>query len=203
MLIGGCGLRDTSMYYYIHAPNQTVIPLRVIPIYIDQEFGEADKIEIDNAIGQWNFAFNGYVKLEAVDWHFQMETNKIIEGLHRGGWFILKVDSNNEIVQGHQTRALAFANKISGNYIYIIRDRIQTDDIKYISMHEMGHLLGSDHIGKLLMFPYYNKSRFQCIDWDTLQEVARAQHLEVSNLNYCIYGIGNDPGHNSSVSVDE
>ncbi len=192
----GCGLRDNSLYYYIHAPNQAVIPLKSYHIYVDREFGEADKVSIMQAVEQWNFALNGYIKIDIVEWNFQMLPSQIKEGMENNGWFFLKIDSHSKFLPDTKIGkiVLAYCDKILGTRMFMIRDRMGNEDVQPIVLHEIGHLLGAEHVGHQLMYPYYGKERFRCVDWESINFVARQQHLDVNNLNYCIQGASSRSG---------
>lgn len=188
--IFGCGVRDNGLYYYIHAPNQTVIPLKSYHIYVDKDFSGADKISITQAVEQWNFALNGYIKIDIISWDFQMEPSILKEGMENGGWFFLKIDSQSKLLSETKEGkiVLAYCDKILGTRMFMIRDRVKDLDVQPIILHEIGHLLGAEHIGHQLMYPYYSHDRFRCVDWESISLVAKQQHLDVNNLNYCIQG---------------
>src|SRR5258706_6828041 len=59
-----------------------------IPIWIDRNFSQGEMIAIDDAISNWNYVLNGYIKLDVVDTHFDMETWKIQSQESSGGWLI-------------------------------------------------------------------------------------------------------------------
>lgn len=83
-------------------------------------------------------------------------------------------------------RTLAFINP--KGYLYLIRDRISNEQVARVVMHEIGHLLGAAHTRDGLMEANFNPNCPQCIDWITLHEVALKKHLDMSHMNYCIYG---------------
>jgi hypothetical protein len=177
-------------YVYTQNPNDPAIkPLRVIPIWIDGSFGQADRIEIDNAINAWNYAMNGYVVLQPVDWEFNKEIPKVVASVRDNGWLFMKIDSASKMVpeasaEGYKTTG--FTESVSGNHLYIIRDRLQNEDVFGVVLHEIGHLMGSNHVGDRLMSPHYSRVRFQCIDLATVTAVAEAWKIPVSHLNYCV-----------------
>lgn len=186
-LVVGCSSRQ-SLHYYIHAPDGKVSEVRYYPIYVDKDFGAGDKLEMAAAVEQWNFALNGQVRLAVVDWEFNMSPISLKEN----AWYILKVDSSCKFkpADTSKERTLAWANKLGGNHVYIIRDRLGNGDIKGITMHEIGHLLGTDHVGEYLMFHYYNRARYNCIDYASAESVGKILKLDVKSLNYCVYESG-------------
>src|SRR5208283_1711278 len=90
LFLGACSFINQPLmggYQYNHHPDlMAVHPVRVIPIWIDKGFGEADMLAISDAIGQWNYALNGYVVLTVVDTQFDMEPMKIAEQVRKNGW---------------------------------------------------------------------------------------------------------------------
>jgi hypothetical protein len=188
VLLGAGCLPRTALHYYIHAADGHVTEVKYYPIYVDKEFGNADKVAIASAVEQWNFALNGQVKLAVIDWDFMMEPSVLKEN----AWYILKVDHNCKFkpMDTKTDITLAWANKLGGNYIYMIRDRMGNDDVRGIMMHELGHLLGTDHVGKYLMYYRYDRARYNCVDYASVESVGKSLKLDVSNLNYCIYESG-------------
>lgn len=190
----GCGAHMPEKFTYINSPNgYSPIPLKVIPIYVDKNFGEADKVAIDDAVMQWNYALNGYIKLQVVSWKFDLEPDVIRTCLSGHCWMLLKTDSKNPMVQSLDapqkgTWTLAWANEIGGNRIFMIRDRISNQSMTGVMLHEMGHLLGAHHDNVYLMKPIFNWEEARCVDYAALKLVAEYQHLPFANLNYCIYG---------------
>lgn len=197
-IIAGCAgvtlnpaLPKLGLYHYTHVPYHEGTPVREIPIWIDKNFGEADKVEIDKAVDSWNYAMNGYVKLKVVDTHFDMEVDKIVTQVNAGGWLFLKIDSKNKLVPPQSDKGfwtIGFCEQIGGHHMYLVRDRLTNDDIYGVTLHEIGHLMGSGHVGQRLMYPHYSRARFQCIDYDTMVKVSGFFDLELDNLNYCVDG---------------
>lgn len=183
----GCMPRQ-AIHYYIHAADGHVSEIRYYPIYVDKDFGAGDKVAIAEGIEQWNFALNGQVRLAVVDWDFMMSPSILKEN----AWYILKVDSSCTFkpTDTKTDITLAWANRIGGNYIYIIRDRIGNSDVKGITMHEVGHLLGTDHVGKYLMYYRFNRLKYDCVDYASVESVGKVLKLDVKSLNYCLYESG-------------
>lgn len=193
-LLVGCaalGFSEPQLGRYEYIRNDVghaAQPIRTIPIWIDKSFGAADQLAIDDAVNAWNYSMNGYVKLVVVDTQFDMEIPKIVQSVAQGGWLFMKIEHTNPMVpdttKGFWT--IGFVERVGGHHLYLVRDRLQNDDVFGVTLHEIGHLMGSEHVGKRLMFPHYSRARFQCIDWDTMSAVAGSWDLDVSNLNYCV-----------------
>jgi hypothetical protein len=183
VLMAACATFHLGQFQYTHK-NHYSGQARDIPIWVDDQFGEEDKLAIDDAVRKLNYALNGYIYLHIVDAHFNMEINKIQEQEKLNGWLFLKIKGDGPIT-APTTTCFAFDNKIGGNRLYLIRDRLPNDKVFGVTLHEIGHLLGSDHNNSGLMYKYYSKIGFQCIDFDTMKNVSSYQGLFVDNLNYC------------------
>jgi hypothetical protein len=191
-LVSGCGTLMgrplLGRYSYTQQKLYEGPAVKVIPIWIDKGFGEADRLAIDDAIQAWNYALNGYIQLKVVDTNFDMEVSKIVTQVSQGGWLFMKVNSDNKIVpsndKGYWT--IGFTEQVGGHHLYLVRDRLANEDIFGVTLHEIGHLMGSNHVGERLMYPHYNRARFRCIDYTTVATVAKYREIPVGNLNYCI-----------------
>lgn len=176
-------------YEYVRKDSYTGPAYRTIPIWIDKNFGAADQVAIDDAIQKWNYAMNGYIVLKVVDTNFDMEVDKITKQVSENGWLFMKIKSDNKMIPDQKEKGywtIGFTEKLGGNHMYLVRDRLGNDDIFGVTLHEIGHLMGADHVGTRLMYPHYTRAGFQCIDYDTIKAVAKWQDLDASNLNYCI-----------------
>jgi hypothetical protein len=193
-----CAAGGPTTFGYINAPqgaSQTP-PKRIIPIWVDDSFGDADDVSIQAALDQWTYALNGYIQFDVRSYHFQMQDSVLTHIQHADGWVFLKVDSNNKFINyqdrvyGHPGNLiLACTDKIGGNTLYIIRDRMINSQVSDITMHEIGHLLGADHQNGGLMDPAPNENNARCIDLGTLKQVAAYQHLDYHLMNYCVYSL--------------
>lgn len=190
----GCFGHVISEFHYINSGRYSPIPLKVISVHLDKNFGESDKIFIDDALKQWNYALNGYVKLEMVDTQFDLEPSVVSKCLLGDCWMIMKVRSDNPMVavqdapQKGKTWTLAWVNEVGGNRMWLIRDRMSNEIVTGVTLHEMGHLLGAGHDNVYLMKPIFNWEEGRCVDYEALKRVAEYQHLPMASLNYCVYG---------------
>jgi hypothetical protein len=178
-------------FEYTHKPAYDGKPKRVISIWIDKDFVDYDQKYIAEAVTNWNLALNGYIKLRIVSTSLDLEGGKVDELVAWGGtdgWVFLKIDHNNTFIPKAEEgyHVLGFTEHIGGRRLMLVRDRINYYDVEGVTMHEIGHLLGSPHVGDRLMHPVFETTRGQCIDWDTIAAVAKYQKLPVDRLNFCV-----------------
>ena len=76
---------------------------------------------------------------------------------------------------------LGFANKIGGEDIYLIRDKIEDNCIFGVTMHEIGHLLGVEHKEDGLMHKNFDRVRGLGIDKATMDDIAERYGFDVYN----------------------
>lgn len=164
---------------------------KVIQVYIDQDFSTDDRLAIDNALNDWNYALNNYIHFQVVSIDFDMNPTDIKNITDDGGLGFLKIDSHSPFIPPSTTgRVLAFTDRIGGHFVFVIRDRLKSELLLEDSVrHEIGHALGSVHsVGdRSLMSPRISKDYDQCIDQETMIKVAYANGLDSSKLNYCVY----------------
>ena len=79
--------------------------------------------------------------------------------------------------------ALAFAN-LGGDRISMVRGRYERYARK-IALHEIGHLLGAQHIQGTLMQASYDPGGYHCPDLITVAQVAAWNHVNLEMLSYC------------------
>lgn len=102
----------TSFHYMKVSP---VEGHRVINIWVDPDFGDADRIAIDSAITQWNYALNGNIKLE----------------IGKDDWVLMKVRAGEGLSWSGENEA------------YFVRNKIANEEMEGLVIYEIGHLLGS------------------------------------------------------------
>jgi len=191
-----CSPLRTGAFAYVNSShNREETVSKVKKIYIDNAFGEADLLSIQDAIDQWTYALNGYMVFDIRS--FDPVGGSLVpreEAARGDAWLFMKIDSSNYILAQHDNRpagmvALAFCDYVGGNLMYVVRDRIDNDQVRGIVMHEMGHLLGAKHVNEDadLMAPSYDNINAQCIDRTTLMQIAKTQGFPFQNMNYCIY----------------
>jgi predicted Zn-dependent protease len=72
------------------------------------------------------------------------------------------------------------------NLMYIMRYRINNEQVYYLTLHELGHWLGAEHTSNGLMYQYYNSNEYACIDKLTADEVTKFNNWDINKVNYCI-----------------
>lgn len=183
-----------KFYYTQHVPVE--MPERIIPVYIENTFSETDRLEMQQAIDQWNEALNGHVKIIIAETDFQMATYQIKEAKQNNGWLFLKIRQGNPLIPSQsfsspdqpQSFILAFTNRIGGDEAWFVRDAMPDEYMMYgVTLHEIGHLLGANHDGRYLMAPHYSELDFQCIDEGTMKQVSNNINVPIESLNYCLY----------------
>ncbi len=177
-------------FQYTRFPVSATIPNRIIPVYIEASFGNEDLLSINDSIDRWNYALNGYIVMKVVGIHSDFSDDERVQVYARHGLLIHKTNTSDpaipkQKIEGNVT--IAWTNRINGHEIYLVRDRLGRDDIFPVMLHEIGHYLGADHSHDGLMNPQYSMAEYQCIDQPTIKQVSKANGLDSTVLNYCLY----------------
>lgn len=155
-------------------------------VWIDKTFSNQDKLDIDNAINQWNYVLNGTMKLIPVSYEFDMEPEIIHQAINEHGLLVLKIYSSSHMIPHNNT--LAWVNGLGGITLYVVKNRVPHEMMTPVMLHEIGHVLGADHQdGFTLMNPQFDEDKYSCIDYETVKQVSLYNFIPVAYLNYCLY----------------
>ena len=181
---GGYGRNAPPMQYTDHA--QPATNGRTVALYVARDFPDRQRDAIVRAMRQWNYVLNGFVRFRASLLPQDVSSDDIAR-LRRTAWAVLLVDSHHPVAQkgeGRQALAVTVGNSYGG-VVYLIGDRVGGRNLTGVVMHEFGHVLGAGHDHAGLMAPVYSAAASRCIDHDAVAMVATAQHLPLSQLNWC------------------
>lgn len=178
-------------FQYTRFGKYAEVPIRTVPVYIDTQFDQEDLLHIDDAVMRWNYALNGYIVLRVISYESSFTTTELSDVKAQHGLIIRKVTSDYPwipINPNPQLHIIAWANLLGGTEIYLVRNRMLTEDIFPIMLHELAHIMGAHHlISNNLMNPTYTKENYQCIDEYTVRQVASFNHINPGYLNYCLW----------------
>jgi len=180
MLMMSCSLSTPT--WIIHTPPQKTI--KYIPIVVDEVFSSKEQHEIQIAVEEWNVALNGNIKLEVVNWTFDMEPD-LLSKMMKIGIVILSVSPDGSVMRSVDDGNLgAKVDEIGGHVIYLLKGRATLPRIKLVTEHELGHVLGAEHQEGTLMDPVYKRVS-SCIDHETIKQIAKYNNLNPDTMNWC------------------
>jgi predicted Zn-dependent protease len=149
-------------------------------VLVDRTFGP-DIPEIVGGVDAWNYALQGQLVLRAE------VSDLTIPEMASGAILIMRVDSSCTFIPFARGRVLAWADQIGGRKVWLLRDRMRPEQVRAVTMHELGHVLGAlDREGPGLMHWSLLPEEYRCVDRATALEVVAAMHLGEDRLAYCV-----------------
>jgi hypothetical protein len=158
-----------------------------IPVAIDAAFTPQEYDDLRFAIENWNTSLANRIVFVITPGGYPSRTMQGEEMPRQTGLLILRLRSNHPILNGpafKNTLAMATGPADRG-FVYVIFDRIPKRGLTGITMHEVGHSLGSGHLQKGLMEPRYSPRSQRCIDALTMQAVSNARRVQFDRLDWC------------------
>jgi hypothetical protein len=174
-----------GLHYTSHAAP--VVNTLHVPVWYDSRLPEPMQYALRDALGEWNYVFNGYRVYElqapedggndALEW--RVENQRMM--LYVKAAFVHDLDYPSDGVLGWVD------TEDQPNVVHVLADglNVTADAMKTVIMHEIGHSLGLDHTKHNgLLFPYYNEQP-TCIDHLTVQELAASFEWDDRHMNWC------------------
>lgn len=177
-----------------HEVLYPMVEPRVVKVFVDSTFGVDEVDQIEDALERWNYTLNGVITFQLESRSLMMEQSLLGQIVERGDYIVFSITSAQSTVSDTisykdgkevRSRTLAYCDKIGGHYVYLLMDRLSLSNMRWVMMHEIGHLLGVEHQADGLMYRYYRGNNYRCVDYRTLEQVARAQKINLSQLRGC------------------
>ena len=139
--------------------------------YVCIDLPAEQRQEAFRAVDNWNLSLNQWKKFVAVD------------NRDRPGACTYSVTEvfEHKIDDEH---AMAWASRIGGSEIMMFKGHYEHDTAG-ILLHELGHVLGAQHVYGTLMNPTWSRYRFDCPDESTVAQVAAWNRVDLETLSWC------------------
>lgn len=171
---------------YTNNPRYSVSP-RVVPVWIDPNFTQPERVQVLSAIEEWNAALNGVVRIDVVDSPGE-------RGPRNENWLIRRgpgKEGVREVGRTAQSFGTVQAMPLGGGMLLIFPDasaylRQYSLSLRDVMMRELGHLVGLRHLEHAeLLAENYAPGDLGCVNQATATAVAAILKVPVTALNWC------------------
>lgn len=149
--------------------------------YVCINLPEKQRIAAHQAVEGWDHALHQWKHLIAVD--IKPITPDGEEPPHCDT-FVHEVVTDQG---GSDFHSGAWASQVGGMVIFMRKGYYELDT-RGILLHELGHVLGAQHLPGTLMSPTYFKYDFECPDGPTVAQVAAWNQVDLNLLCWCQNG---------------
>jgi hypothetical protein len=174
------------------APSYTTHPRysgspRVVPVWIDPNFTQPERVQVLSAIEEWNAALNGVARIDIV-------VSQGEQAPRSGSWLIRRGPGKEGVRELGRT-APSFGTVQSmpmgggvllifpGASAYLQQHSLSLRDVM---MRELGHLVGLRHLEHAeLLAENYAPGDLGCVNQATAEAVATVLKVPVTALNWC------------------
>lgn len=177
---------------YTHVKNVSGDGTTEGVVFISNEFNQKERKAIEEAIETWNYVLNGYHRFVVQKSNIPVNDEQSYMSFISGGFTVQKVWAGNEDyitkddITGERIKILAWVDKVGGSRVWVVKNRVVTEDVYYIMLHEIGHVLGARHVGRQsLMSPLYERLSYSCVDLESVKQVAARVRAPIEELNHC------------------
>lgn len=182
----------TQQRHYTNHPT-AVGKLESVLVRIDGQFTDHQRADILQAVNDWNYVLNGFVRLEVAQGPPEIGATATTNAKEEVAktWTIVSTRGDT----AYDARAYALQETLavtqpipgSGGLVIVFADRLGTRDLSGIMRHELGHMLGLAHApsGGYLMSRHYSTQDQQCIDRSAAESIATSHKLALIDLNWC------------------